>query len=374
MQNKPGFKLRLYQQTEPARSAKGSLSASYAELTSMSQLIALEPSLIDQFSEYSGGYPAIFGSIKLRESIAAYLGVEPQDIIVTNGVDDAIPSIYEALLEPGDKVSLLAPTYDPLPNRARNSSLDVVTAELTLEAKGWVLKKDALRELLNTGVDACVLNVPHNPTGWYPNPEERTSILNQSIEANAYVITDEVYSGLQQSVDSEAKSFASLSDRFISVGSMTKAFGLPGIRIGWIASTDPEVIKKIKNVRTFGHCYISAVSEIVAVTAFKNVDKILHQKKKIARVNLDCLSNFIKKFPAFSMAAPQHGTVCLANFDASMSRFDTAADMCQQLLETRKLILLDNTFFDDKNDWVRFGFGTVKFAELLSEFGSFLEV
>ncbi len=366
------FSLRMYQQMEPAKSAKGSLSVSYAELTPMSELIGYDPSLLDRMANYSGGYAPIFGSPELRQKVANYLGVGPDDVIITNGIDDAVPSIYEALLTPADRLSLLVPTYDPLPDRARHAGASIVTAKLECTAHGWVLGAETLAQLFD-GVAVCALNVPHNPTGWYPNAAERTALKARAEETDTYVIADEVYSGLAQTPGQELKSLACLSARMITVGSLTKAFGLPGLRIGWIACTDPDVITQIKNVRTYGHCYVSALSEIAAITALSHEGQIIAAKRKLCRQNLDALDSFIQQFPAFSMHRPDHGTVCMAHFSSSGTGFISASDMCQRLLSDRKLILIDNTFFDDTSEWVRFGFGTSRFIDLLPKLAAHLE-
>jgi len=366
------FSLRMYQQMEPVKLAKGSLSTSYAELTPMSELIGYDPSLLDRIANHSGKYASIFGSLELRQKIADYLGVEPEDIIITNGIDDAVPSIYEALLAPADRLSLLVPTYDPLLNRARHAGAEIITAQLKSTVRGWVLGTKTLARLFDD-VTVCALNMPHNPTGWYPDATERTELTTWAENTNTYIIADEVYSGLAQTPGQELKSFASLSARMITVGSLTKVFGLPGLRIGWIACTDPDVVTQIKNVRTYGHCYVSALSEMAAITALDHESQITAAKTALCRQNLDVLDSFIQQFPAFSMHRPDHGTVCMAHFSASGTGFISASDMCQRLLSDRKLILIDNTFFDEATEWVRFGFGVSRFTDFLPILAAHLE-
>lgn len=365
-----GFPLRLYQQTPEARSAKGTLSASYAELTPMTWLFERDPSLHNQIENFSGGYSPIFGSVELRTAIANHTGVDPNDVIVTNGIDDALPSIYEAMLELGDTVSVLDPTYNPIPDRIHRSGANV--SMVPFECDGVGLTGQALRGLFNTETKACVLNVPYNPTGWYPTQENRKAIIDMADLTDTWIIADEVYAGLPQREGAEAASLASLSDRIISVGSLTKTFGLPGLRIGWIISKDKDIIKRIKNVRTFGHCYVSALSEMAAIVALNHARELIRHKVEIARQNLATLREVLDRFSFLTVKYPEHGTVCMAQLDTKLSGFSSASQMCRQLLHEQGLILVDNSFFDDKHDWVRFGFGVSSFGSLIKDFEGFL--
>ncbi|MEP5728070.1 MAG: pyridoxal phosphate-dependent aminotransferase [Sulfitobacter sp.] len=368
---KAGFPLRLYQQTNEMRKAKGTLSSSYAELTPMSWLIEKDPSLRERIEGFGGGYSPIFGGEDLRVAIAHHTGVEPDQVIVTNGIDDALPSIYEAILETGDVVSVLGPTYSPIPDRLVRSGATV--AMVPFEREDEDLAENTLRALFTNEIAACVLNVPYNPVGWYPDEQSRNSIIDLADATDTWIIADEVYAGLPQQEGTEAPSLASLSDRIISVGSLTKTFGLPGLRIGWIICKDREIIERIKNVRTFGHCYVSALSEMAAIVTLNHAEELIKSKTSISCKNLATLRKVIDKCEFLSASYPEHGTVCMAKLDTKASSFRSASEMCQQLLVERGLILVDNSFFNDNENWVRFGFGMSAFGPMLKEFESFLQ-
>ena len=370
MSTKAGFPLRLYQQAPKARSARGTLSASYAELTPMSWLLERDPSLRNQIESFSGGYSPIFGSEELRTAIAHHTGVEPDDVIVTNGIDDALPSIYEAMMERGDTVSVLGPTYNPIPDRIDQRGANVSIVPFRFDSAG--LTEATLRGLFNSEIKACVLNLPYNPTGWYPSPENRKAIIDKADATNTWIIADEVYAGLPQREGTEAASLATLSNQIISVGSMTKTSGLPGLRIGWIICKNKDVIERIKNVRTFGHCYASALSEMAAKVALDHAGELIKSKVKIAGKNLEILRKALEPFPFLTVEYPEHGTVCMAQLDTKLSGFSSASQMCRQLLESHGLILVDNSFFDDTGDWVRFGFGVSSFEASIRDFEGFL--
>ena len=370
------FSLRLFQHTGAAQHAQGSLSGSYAELVDMESLLSWDENLMDSLKSITGGYPCIFGSEEIRELVANMLGLTSRDIIITNGVDDAMPGIYSALLQKNDCISFLQPTYDPLIKNAETQNLQTHSIPLLETTNGWQISRQGIKKLTSAKMSACVLNIPHNPTGWLPNAKEAQEIILHAGKNQCLVITDEVYAGLNLNSQENGKappSLASLSDQVVSVGSLTKAFGLPGLRIGWIACQNHALIKSIKNQRTYAHCYTSSVSEVIACSAIRNYKIILQRNEQIARKNLHDLSGLINRWQVFSANLPSHGPVCLVRFNPADTIFDSARELSADLLEKEKLILLDDSFFDFSENWFRFGFATSNFGALLQIFEKYLQ-
>ncbi len=369
------FPLRVFQQIGIAQQARGSLSGSYAEVVDMESLLAWDDGLLASIKSMKGGYPALFGSAEIRRLVADMLELDADDIIITNGVDDAIPGLYGALFESGDHISFLQPTYDPLAENAGACQLTTHSIDLSETESGWQISRQSLQKMISANISACVLNVPHNPTGWFPTQKDMREIISHAEKTNCIVITDEVYAGLAMHPQKPAPpSLASLSDRIISVGSLTKSFGLPGLRIGWIACKNREIIDVVKNRRTYGHCYTSALSEIVACSAIKNKDIILRRNEEIARKNLLALSELITRWRSiFSAHLPDYGTVCLVRFNPSNTMFGNAGELSADLLAKESIVLLDNKFFNSSENWFRFGFATRQFGELLAVFETYLQ-
>ncbi|MCK4502745.1 MAG: pyridoxal phosphate-dependent aminotransferase [Desulfuromonadales bacterium] len=371
------FPLRLFQHTGAARHARGSLSGSYAELVDMESLLSWDERLMDSIKSMKGSYPSIFGGKEIRKLVANMLGLDSNDIIITNGVDDAIPSIYAALFQRNDSISFLQTAYDPLIQNAKNQGLKIHKAPLLETENGWQISQQIIEDMTSQKMSACLLNIPHNPTGWFPSAKEIQQIISQAEKNQCLIIADEVYAGLNLSSNEYSDvpySLATLSEQVVSVGSLTKSFGLPGLRIGWIACKNHTVIEAIKNQRTYGHCYTSSLSEIVACSALRNGKKILQRNEQIAKVNLDALSSLIERWNSFlSFNRPSHGTVCFVRFNPSNTRFNSAKKLSSDLLEKEKLILLDNSFFNFSENWFRFGFATNSFGGLLEIFDQYLQ-
>ena len=226
-------------------------------------------------------------------------------------------------------------------------------------------------------MSACILTAPHNPTGWFPNAQVRHDIISLAEKNQCIVVADEVYAGLNLTAKTRNDiplSLASLSNNVVSVGSLTKSFGLPGLRIGWVACKNNAIIEAVKNHRTFRHCYTSSLSEIVACSALKNRNIILQRNARIARKNLACLKALIKRWRGiFSANLPSCGTVCMVRFNPANTPFSSATELSADLLAKEKLVLLDDSFFDFSENWFRFGFATNDFNESLEIFEQYLK-
>lgn len=364
------FLLRLVQRTGAAKDAEGSLSVSYAELVDMKTLISLDDGLIDKILSFNGAYPDIFGGQEIRELIGDFVDVDADSIIITNGVDDAILSIYASLLKKNDRITMIQPAYDPLIYNAEAQGATVCGVTLDDTEFGWNMSQKSINQLTASGVRACVLNLPHNPTGWYPGDDELQQIFSCAEKNNCLAIADEVYAGLNYFSKNDNQYFGSLasqSEQVISVGSLTKSFGLPGLRIGWIASKDPKIVELIKHQRTYGLCYTSLLSEIVACSALKNRKKILERNKDIAKKNLDNLDSFVKCWDhVFSYHRPNRGTVCFVKFNPSNTPFSSAPELSADFLKKNHILLISNELFNSSENYFRFGFGNKNFSALLN--------
>ena len=235
------FRLKEFLSTGPAAKAKGSLSSSYAELTSLQGLAELDPTIMDRLGAWNGAYPLANGAPELREAIAGFLGLAAADVIVTNGADDAIDLVYRGLLGPGDVLSLVDPAYEPLRSLAQQRGARVIGVALDKSA-GWKLGPAGWNQLLAERPGYVALNLPNNPTGWMPEPAELDDAVARARRADALVLFDEIYTSLDHHSPEPFRSMAARYPGTITVGSLSKAFGMPGLRIGWVASGSPGVI------------------------------------------------------------------------------------------------------------------------------------
>jgi aspartate/methionine/tyrosine aminotransferase len=362
------FHLKEFLNHGPASRAKASLSSSFAELTSLATLSQWDATLLDRVQAFSGAYPVAHGSHDLRAAIADLMGFEPDDVIVTNGADAAIDLVYKGLLQPDDRVSLVDPTYQVLRSLALQRGAQVVGVPLD-EASGWRLDGAAWDDLLPPNVRLVALNLPHNPTGWMPTDDELNDFLGRARRANALVLLDEIYAGLDPERPGSVRCLGSEHPETISVGGLSKAFGLPGLRIGWVASRNAAVMRRLATLGMHGNSFVSGVSEIVALSAIRSARAILARNTAITRANRDELIAFAARRPdLWKLQPPTAGVVAFARW---LGHGNTT-ELSRRALTDLEMLLVPSTLFDFGDRHVRFGFGGATFARNLVAFADFL--
>jgi aspartate/methionine/tyrosine aminotransferase len=362
------FRLKEFLNAGPAANARASLSSSFAELTSLATLAQWDATLMDRIQAFSGAYPGAHGSLDLRTAIADLLGLEPDEIIVTNGADEAIELVGKGLLESGDVVSVVDPAYGPLRSLAQQRGARVVGVPLD-EAAGWELGDAGWEALLPPGVRLVELNVPHNPTGWMPADGELTAFIARAQAAHALVLFDEIYAGLDPEDPGGFRCLAAEHPGTISVGALSKAFGLPGLCVGWIASRNAPVMKRLATLRQHANSFVSRLSEIAALSALASARQILTRNIAIARANQDELIGFCARQPGlWSLVAPAVGVVAFARWLGPGS----ATELSRRTLADLQMLIVPGELFDFGDRHVRFGFGAATFGRNLAAFADYL--
>lgn len=179
-------------------------------------------------------YPEVRGTEALRARIASlYPGATADNVLVTVGASEANQIIAQTLIEPGDQILTLSPTYRQLVGNAANLGAQVHPIPL-IETDGWALDMDALATAPSAKMLAIVN--PHNPTGQILSDAERAALIASADRTGAWLVADEVYAGTERGGAPETQSFWGAYDRVMIVNSMSKAYGLPGLRLGWIVA------------------------------------------------------------------------------------------------------------------------------------------
>jgi len=186
-------------------------------------------------------YPEVRGDRSLREKIAAlYPGADADNVLVTVGASEANHLVATALLEPGDTVVAMQPGYPQLSGNAANLGIEVRTMPL-VEEQGWALDTDALNAAVNPDTRLISVINPNNPTGHILTTAEREAILRAADGAGAWIVADEVYAGTERGDAPQTATFWGDYERVIAINSMSKAYGLPGLRTGWLVAPDDLV-------------------------------------------------------------------------------------------------------------------------------------
>jgi aspartate/methionine/tyrosine aminotransferase len=355
----PDFALKRFLSQPAAAAARANLSASFAQPRGIATLLALESGAAEIFTALPLGYTTMFGGAPLREAIAAgYERVAPDEVVATSGGDDSLPSLFMALLQPGDHAVVPSPAYQPLAALAAWCGATVSSWAAEEEA-GWEPSLAALDRLLRPKTRLVVTNFPHSPTGFVPDRAYLDELIAIADEAGMTLVGDEIYRGLPLDEIREAPSLADLSARAVVVNGISKTFGLPGLRVGWIATRDVAVLDAVRHVRTYLNSFIPAPSEFLATLAVRHTDRIFTENLTLARDNLGTLRAFLERHrDRFAWVPPSGGVTA---FPRWLGEESTTA-LSERLLRDHGLLLVPSAHFGGGEHHARLGFGTAGMA------------
>jgi len=205
------------------------------------ELLAEDPDFINTLLDTDLNYAHANGIPELRNNIAALYNVAKEDnILVTVGAIEANYLTIRTLLSPEDEIVIMLPNYMQIWGVAKNHNLNIRTFNLK-EENGWAPDLDELKEAVNPKTKLIAVCNPNNPTGYILSDEEMGAIVSAADSVGAWILADEVYIGAERITSDETKSFYGLYDKVIATGSMSKAYGLPGLRLGWAVGPVPTI-------------------------------------------------------------------------------------------------------------------------------------
>jgi len=267
-----------------------------------------------QFSARRLTYGDIEGAPAFREGICRlYKTLKPEEVVTTHGAAGANHHVFYSLVEPGDRVISIMPTYQQLYSIPESYGAEVRLLNLTPE-NGYLPALEQLRELAVPGTKLICINNPNNPTGALMSTQLLREIVEIAKSVDAYVLCDEVYRHLTQE-DVWCESIVDLYKKGISVSSMSKVFSLAGLRLGWIATHDEALRKAILSHRDYNHISCGMFDEALAAVALRHCDVILERNRGIVRENLSVLDAWVQSEPRIHYQKPQAGTTALVYYD-----------------------------------------------------------
>lgn len=366
----PDFRLETYF----ARwefSARYHLTASDAQTLPMSELLALaDDDGRERWESLTLGYTETRGLPALRAAIAAtYTTAEPEDILCFAGAEEAIYLAMRTLLEPMDHAVVLTPNYQA----AETVPLSVceVTGVALQPGDGWALDVDAIAAALRPTTKLVSVNFPNNPTGALPAPDAWARLVQLCDERGIILFSDEVYRGLEADPLLQA---TDLSGTAISLNVMSKAYGLPGLRIGWIACRDRAVLDRLERAKHYTTICNAGPSEILALIALRARDRILERNRGIIARNLPLFEEFFgQRSELFEFTAPDGGCVCYPRYLGP----DGVEAMCAELVEQAGVLLLPASIYaseltETPKDRFRLGVGRTGPEEALAAWAEWL--
>lgn len=347
------------------------LCASDVEAWSMAELVGL----MDDESRalWDGlrlGYTESTGHPLLRREIAGlYETVEPDDVLVFAGAEEAIFCLLNVLVGPGDHVLVAWPGYQSLYEVARAAGATVGLHALR-EEDGWALDVDRLRRSIHPNTKAVIVNAPHNPTGMLPSREEWAELAAACDEAGAILIADEVYRFLEYDEAERLPAGADVAAGGVSIGVMSKSFAMPGLRIGWLASRDRSLLERCAALKDYTTICSAAPSEILAIAGLRAREPVLARSRALVLENLERIDRlFAERADTFAWVRPRAGSVGFPRLlrDGPIDRF------AAELVEAEGVLLLPASTFGFGGDHFRIGLGRTDLPEAVGGLEAFLD-
>ena len=290
--------------------------------------------LLDELLPMKLTYGAIEGSGRLRSAVAALYDEQDADnVLVTHGAIGANHLVHLTLVEPGDKVISVLPTYQQHYSIPESIGADVRILRLR-EENAWLPDLEELGAHLTGGAKLVAINNPNNPTGSLMDRSMLEKIVALCDQAGAWLLCDEVYRGIDHTDPGTTTSVADLYHRGISTASMSKAFSLAGLRLGWITA-HTDLIHELTIHRDYNTISVGMVDDLLAAIALENADTILTRNRALTRHNLTALSDWVDSQPNITWVKPRGGTTALLRHHLPMS----SRDLCVRLLEETGVML-----------------------------------
>ena len=366
----PAFKLeefwKKYEFTAPYL-----LCCSDAESWKLHEILELaDPESKKLWESLSLGYTESPGLPILRKEISRlYASVDGERILTFAGAEEGIYCAMRTLIEPGDHIIVIDPCYQSLATLPQSFGADLT--RIALDPKNrWQLELEEVEKAFRSDTKLLMLNYPHNPTGAVLTREVLEGLIELARKRGAYIFCDEVYRYLEIDEVNRVPSIADVYEKGIALNVMTKAFGLAGLRIGWLATQDVDFLQRAGSYKLYTSICNSAPSEILALIALRSKETILKRNRKVMLDNLNILECFMKRHQGhLSWVPPQSGTMAVLELLLP----DSIEKFCAELVEKMGVLIMPGTVFDLPGNFFRIGFGKKHMIEALDRFEHFLK-
>jgi aspartate/methionine/tyrosine aminotransferase len=316
------------------------------------------------------GYTESSGHRLLRAEIAVlYDDVEPDDVLVFAGAEEAIFCLANVLLGPGDHAVVTWPGYQSLYEVGRAAGAEVSLHELR-EDERWGLDVERLIAALRPETRLVVVNAPHNPTGMLPTHAQWARLSDALADRQIHLLADEVYRFLELDEADRLVAGADAFARGISLGVMSKSFAMAGLRIGWLATRDRDLLARCAAFKDYTTICSAAPSEVLALIGLRAREQVLGRSLRIVADNVALLDDFFRRrSDRFAWVRPRGGSVAFPRLlgDVPIDRF--AAD----LVEAEGVLLLPGSQFDHPGNHFRIGFGRTNLPDALARLDALVE-
>ncbi len=307
------------------------------------------------------GFAPDAGTLSLRQTLVNYHyeSISVTDVVTHAGAQEALFCAFYAILKENDKVLAVAPIFEPLVQTPLNIGCDVSYVHLQAD-NNWALDLGEVEENFKLGCQLFVINFPHNPTGATLTETELLKIIGLCKKYNVWLLSDEVFRGLEHSIDYRLPAVADLYDKGISVGVISKAFAIPGIRVGWLVCKNQTFLSKVIDIKGYISICNSQIDELLASVILQKKEQLVERNLAIILKNkilLNELHSIIGQ--EIGIYLPNVGCCAFAHIKTSVS----SEILIRSVAEQSQYLLYPSSLFKTELEAIRIGFGSHQFSE-----------
>jgi aspartate/methionine/tyrosine aminotransferase len=305
--------------------------------------LAGDPALVEEFLATELNYPQANGTVELREQIAAlYPGATPDNVLVTVGCAEANFITLQTLLAAGDEMAVMLPNYMQIPGIGHNYGFQVRAFHLK-EKRGWAPDLDELNEAVSERTKLIAVCNPNNPTGYILTEAEMDAIVAVAERVGAWLLADEVYSGAERLTDTQTPSFWGRYDKVLAMNSLSKAYGLPGLRIGWVVGPADTVddIWARHEYMTISTTMLS--NRLAAIALSPDVrPRLIRRTRDYIRRGFPILDGWLESHEgAFFLVPPQAAAIAWARYHLDVN----STELVERLMRHKSVLIVPGDHF-----------------------------
>ena len=351
--------------------AKYLMSSSDCDGLALDYLIGLaSPEDLNAWNSIKLGYSETRGSLMLRKAISQhYNNIGPDNIVVCSP-GEANFALMNTLLDKGDEVVCISPSYQSLYEIPLSLGCKISFWEAEYRNKKWYFNPDRLRKLITRNTRLIIINFPHNPTGYTPPVDEFNEIVKIASDRGITLFSDEMYRFLTHDPHNEIPSACDLYDNAVSLWGTSKSFGLAGLRLGWITTRNSDILNMIEAYKDYLSICNSPATEIPAAIALNNAGKIIGNNISRIVKNTGLFREFAERNKGFlEFPVPDSGSTAFVPLKLKIP----ALDFAEKVVKETGILLLPSETFNYGSNHIRIGFGKESFIEGLEHFEKYLD-
>ena len=329
------------------------LSESGAHPITLRELLN-DPAVFEELLDTELNYPQTNGIIELRENIAAlYSGATPDNVLVTVGAAEANYISLQTVVAPGEEVVVMLPNYMQIWGVAHNSGMQVTPFHLK-EERGWSPDLDELNGAVSERTKLIAVCNPNNPTGYILTGKEMDGIVAAAERVGAWLLADEVYSGAERLTDVQTPSFWGRYDKVLATGSLSKAYALPGLRIGWVVAP-ADTVDELWARHEYTTIDTTMLSNKLAAVALSSEvrPRIIQRVRNYVRRGFSVLDGWLESHEGtFSLVPPQAAAIAFVRYHLNVN----STELVERLIHEKSVFIIPGDHFG-LDHFVRISYG-----------------